>query len=59
MQERVLQVLDAPLEDASDEALRLGMLDHEFLEPPVFEHRDAGLELFHVYYDFALQLGAL
>ena len=54
--EIVLEVLDAPLEYAPHEALGLRVLDHELLEAAVFKDRDAGFELFHVYYYLALQL---
>ena len=52
----VLQVLDAALEDAADEPLVLGVLDHELLEPAVLHHRDARLELLDVDDDLAPDL---
>ena len=52
--EVVLQILDAALEDAPDEALLHGVLHLEFLNAAVFHNGHAGLQLFHVHHNLAL-----
>ena len=52
--EVVLQVLDAALEDAPNEALLHGVLHLEFLNAAVFHNGHAGLQLFHVHHNLAL-----
>ena len=55
----VLKILHTPLEHGVDEALLLGMLDHELLESAVLNDGHACFELFNVDDDLALHLGAL
>ena len=52
----VLQVLDAPLEDAAHQAFVLRVLDHVLLQTSVLQHRDARFELFDVHDDLAFDL---
>src|SRR4029453_15999732 len=45
-------VLDFPLGNAADDIARVFTLDAVFLEPSIFQQRDARLEFFHAEYEF-------